>query len=818
MAAPDMAAGEDMQAGAVNSVTSNYYELLSVEPTAQLADIRDSYKRIVLKIHPDRALQEKKRESQNQKRKTKTGSGQQEQDDAENENADQAGGGGHSPEKGRKGDDEGLLPPAADSDAQQEAGKQDAEAEEEEAQLEPPSKEEYHSNLERFYQVQDPWKTLSNPSRRFLYDMRTFGHSYEFPEEEENYLLELEKAQAEKDLHSMRDYLHKVIRRERKAKGIIILDAWYGDMGVLGGFSILGGCSQGFQGSHSAPTPSSQDGLYTCVRVATQCQVDYRQHRLVMSGGVGTSRADIPGFYNPIPLSLRKNKGMKKDGVEGKTKKADENGKNAEAKEDEEKDEATSDSDKKGSPSKDHLGAGQQAFCAERDNPDGPEGDGAGAEKDTAKKETENKKTNIEVGIFIRYQFGDEVHEVLANDTEPVYIPKRAHSITNIAARLAKEEDIEAANGPAAKSGSGKGLAAGKKDGKALGKKDGMQLRRRNVIADDDMVALLGAVVARSFRISAQLCRGVTLAFARSVRGIAGLPLTMPLEVGNLVAISLGLDRYGRNRKRILGFAGLNQRNCPYLVGLADDADDDTACAQERKELLRRASAMQKGNGRGKGKSAFDLINDSGSSARAFASANPEVLALLGTIGFAGVATWAIAAASVRNGAASAASSSGSSASMSAAAAAGGAMANAAGKLAAGGASGVANSSGAAGASGASMSEVFDAWNRQVQVGLGMSDGTDGSLQNWSDVGVSALKTGVSATAAAARYAKDSQLGQKIGETDFGQVSGRVISEVQNSELAGSVTSTAGRVAMGCWDFAVKNVMKPGAGSGGAQG
>jgi hypothetical protein len=34
----------------------NYYELLNVEPTAQLDDIRDSYKKLVLKIHPDKAL------------------------------------------------------------------------------------------------------------------------------------------------------------------------------------------------------------------------------------------------------------------------------------------------------------------------------------------------------------------------------------------------------------------------------------------------------------------------------------------------------------------------------------------------------------------------------------------------------------------------------------------------------------------------------------------------------------------------------------------------------------------------------------------
>ena len=81
-------------------------------------------------------------------------------------------------------------------------------------------------NIE-FYQVQDAWKTLSNPSRRFLYDMRTFGSSTEFPECSETYLLDLEKAQAEKDIVNMGSYLQKVVRRETKAKGVVVMDAWY---------------------------------------------------------------------------------------------------------------------------------------------------------------------------------------------------------------------------------------------------------------------------------------------------------------------------------------------------------------------------------------------------------------------------------------------------------------------------------------------------------------------------------------------------------------------------------------------------------------
>ncbi|CAD7967529.1 unnamed protein product [Amoebophrya sp. A120] len=210
-------------------------------------------------------------------------------------------------------------------------------------------------NIE-FYQVQDAWKTLSNPSRRFLYDMRNFGSSSEFPECDESYLLDLERAQAEKDLHQMSSYLTKVVTRETRAKGVIIMDAWYGDMSILSKFYLA-------FNERSSPNRVGEDGLYVDVRVATQCQVDYKSHRLIMSGGDSTSRSDLPGFYNPIPLSLR---------------------------------------------------------------------------------------NSVELGLFIRYQFNDEVHEVLANDSEPIYIPKKSHTISSIAKRIRQDrehqKDIDAAN------------------------------------------------------------------------------------------------------------------------------------------------------------------------------------------------------------------------------------------------------------------------------------------------------------------------------------------------------------------------------------
>ena len=46
----------------------NYYELFGVEPTARLEDIRESYKRLILKIHPDRALINQRFEEQERER------------------------------------------------------------------------------------------------------------------------------------------------------------------------------------------------------------------------------------------------------------------------------------------------------------------------------------------------------------------------------------------------------------------------------------------------------------------------------------------------------------------------------------------------------------------------------------------------------------------------------------------------------------------------------------------------------------------------------------------------------------------------------
>lgn len=200
------------------SYSMNYYEILSVDPTAKLDAIREAYKKLALKIHPDRALINKSMTGAEEPSSSSTGGPSCQANDADF--GDQTGSSAVGEGGGDRGEGEASGARSGSSSAgvtnqTNSGGAGDGGAGNKRGKI----------NIE-FYQVQDAWKTLSNPSRRFLYDMRTFGSSTEFPECDESYLLDLERAQAEKDLVSMATYLQKVVRRETKAKGVIIMDAW----------------------------------------------------------------------------------------------------------------------------------------------------------------------------------------------------------------------------------------------------------------------------------------------------------------------------------------------------------------------------------------------------------------------------------------------------------------------------------------------------------------------------------------------------------------------------------------------------------------
>jgi len=260
-----MSSSSSSSSTSFNSSSSySYYDILGVQPTATLQEIRDAYKQTVLKIHPDKVVS--------------------------SATASKDGDGG--------GEGEVSTSNSNSSSVNLHLRKRGVE----------------------FFQVQDAWKTLSNASRRFLYDMRTFGCSQEFPESDESYLVDLERMQAERDLSVMGPQLQRIVRRETREGGIIILDAYFGDLSVVETFHLVyqEGSAPGGLGS-AIPKPDNnnnntscnsklsrhgEEGLYIDVRVAVQCLVDTREHNIIVPEG-GSRAQVIRGFYDPTPFSLR---------------------------------------------------------------------------------------------------------------------------------------------------------------------------------------------------------------------------------------------------------------------------------------------------------------------------------------------------------------------------------------------------------------------------------------------------------------------------------------------------------------------------------
>jgi hypothetical protein len=93
--------------------------------------------------------------------------------------------------------------------------------------------------------------------------------------------LELQKAQAGRDIENMKFEFKRSLELETSKQGIIIFKALFGD---------LRKCEN---------IPSDFIGPYIDVTIPLQCAVD--SHRLILPGGIG--KVDMPGFYNPIPLN-----------------------------------------------------------------------------------------------------------------------------------------------------------------------------------------------------------------------------------------------------------------------------------------------------------------------------------------------------------------------------------------------------------------------------------------------------------------------------------------------------------------------------------
>ena len=140
-------------------------------------------------------------------------------------------------------------------------------------QLHPDKQRDESSNLElekeKWQAVQTAWRCLSNETRRVVYDIRREGRTV--TQDDCTRLLQLQMGQAARDIENMRFQFAKAVEFETRNKGIIILKALFGDL---------------------------LDGQTIDVTVPLQCAVD--AHKLILPAGI--AKADLPGFYNPIPL------------------------------------------------------------------------------------------------------------------------------------------------------------------------------------------------------------------------------------------------------------------------------------------------------------------------------------------------------------------------------------------------------------------------------------------------------------------------------------------------------------------------------------
>lgn len=110
----------------------------------------------------------------------------------------------------------------------------------------------------------------------------------------ESKLIELQKQQAARDLSNMEQALERVLRRETASRGIIVRSALYGDL------RLKEECLQKCLAPGTTIIPADLVGPFLDVTSPVQCLVE--QHTILLPGGASASKADLPGFYNPLPF------------------------------------------------------------------------------------------------------------------------------------------------------------------------------------------------------------------------------------------------------------------------------------------------------------------------------------------------------------------------------------------------------------------------------------------------------------------------------------------------------------------------------------
>lgn len=154
--------------------------------------------------------------------------------------------------------------------------------------------------LEHFPKIEVAYRCLSNDARRLVYDLRVFGYtSLADGKKSLAHLNEIQKQQATVDVANMQDALAKIIAREQLKGGIIVKKAIYGNLRMREDLLM----------THSVPCQGKQtieesalQGPFIDVTQSVQALVE--QHRILIPGGVQSSKADLAGFYNPAPMDM----------------------------------------------------------------------------------------------------------------------------------------------------------------------------------------------------------------------------------------------------------------------------------------------------------------------------------------------------------------------------------------------------------------------------------------------------------------------------------------------------------------------------------
>ncbi|KAF4736014.1 hypothetical protein FOZ62_001368, partial [Perkinsus olseni] len=165
------------------------------------------------------------------------------------------------------------------------------------------------SALEHWTAIQAAWKCLSNDTKRIIYDIRREGRMV--TEDDSNRLLLLLKAQAERDIDNMHHEYHRILKREKKRNGVIIIKAIFGNLTPKDGNQHHHHHQQQHQQQQRDDDDVGVEGPYIDVTIPLQCTVD--THKVILAAGL--AKSDIPGFYNPIPLHLQQQYGRDADGT-----------------------------------------------------------------------------------------------------------------------------------------------------------------------------------------------------------------------------------------------------------------------------------------------------------------------------------------------------------------------------------------------------------------------------------------------------------------------------------------------------------------------